>query len=249
MTYISAMKEVEKYKVTIYNVFPMRNDIVPKHIRIDTTSLVHLLITKKQGNKSDYLFNGNLKKNEDKIWAFFFRTERQCFIKPNYSFHHMIETDGISVSILLIRQDKIGKRILSKECKSASNEKYIDELSDDTYNIIKNKKIVSIDPGKCDILYCVDGDNKGANTFRYSQDQRRKETKVKKYNKLILNEKETKLVTGFNQQMPNLGPRLQKINPENLQLVKVYESVTELMNENKNIKRPSIMKAIQENTI
>lgn len=51
------MKEVEKYKVTIYNVFPMRNDIVPKHIRIDTTSLVHLLITKKQGNKSDYLFN------------------------------------------------------------------------------------------------------------------------------------------------------------------------------------------------
>jgi hypothetical protein len=57
------------------------------------------------------------------------------------------------------------------------------------------------------------------------------------------------LVTGFNQQMPHLGPRLQKINPETLQLVKVYESVTESMNENKNIKRPSISKAIQENTI
>lgn len=64
-----------------------------------------------------------------------------------------------------------------------------------------------------------------------------------------LNEKETKVVTGFNQQMPHLGPRLQKINPETLQLVKVYESVTEAMNENKNIKRPSIMKAIEENTI
>jgi prophage antirepressor-like protein len=64
-----------------------------------------------------------------------------------------------------------------------------------------------------------------------------------------LNEKETKVVTGFNQQLPNLGPRLQKINPENLQLIKVYESVTEAMNENKNIKRPSIMKAIDENTI
>jgi len=77
-------------------------------------------------------------------------------------------------------------------------------------------------------------------------------TELKKTNQQILNklnEKETKLVTGFNQQMPNLGPRLQKINPENLQLIKVYESVTELMNENKNIKRPSIMKAIQENTI
>ena len=64
-----------------------------------------------------------------------------------------------------------------------------------------------------------------------------------------LNNQETKLVTGFNQQNPHLGPRLQKINPETLQLVKVYETVTEAMNENKDIKRPSIMKSITENTI
>ncbi len=64
-----------------------------------------------------------------------------------------------------------------------------------------------------------------------------------------LNVQETKVVTGFNQQMPHLGPRLQKINPETLQLVKVYESVTEAMNEDKNIKRPSISKAVEENTI
>jgi prophage antirepressor-like protein len=64
-----------------------------------------------------------------------------------------------------------------------------------------------------------------------------------------LNSQQTKVTTGFNQQLPNLGPRLQKINPETLQLIKVYESVTESMNENKNIKRPSIMKAIQENTV
>lgn len=61
--------------------------------------------------------------------------------------------------------------------------------------------------------------------------------------------KETKLVTGFGHQMPYLGPRLQKINPETLQLVKVYECVTEAMNEDKTIKRPSINKAINENTI
>ena len=64
-----------------------------------------------------------------------------------------------------------------------------------------------------------------------------------------LNVQETKVVTGFNQQLPHLGPRLQKINPETLHLVKVYESVTEAMNENKNIKRPSITKAVEENTI
>ena len=75
---------------------------------------------------------------------------------------------------------------------------------------------------------------------------------LKKSNQIILNklnEKEPKLVTGFNQQNPHLGPRLQQINPETMQLVKVYESVTEAMNDNKNIKRPSIMKAIEENTI
>ena len=62
-------------------------------------------------------------------------------------------------------------------------------------------------------------------------------------------QQEKKIVTGFNQQLPNLGPRLQKINPETLQLIKVYESVTEAMNESKNIKRPSVMKAITDNTI
>jgi len=62
-------------------------------------------------------------------------------------------------------------------------------------------------------------------------------------------QQEKKIVTGFNQQLPHLGPRLQKINPETLKLIKVYESVTEAMNESKNIKRPSIIKAVAENTI
>lgn len=76
--------------------------------------------------------------------------------------------------------------------------------------------------------------------------------KLEQSNKEILdklNASQTKLVTGFNQPNPHLGPRLQKINPETLHLVKIYESVTEAMNENQLIKRPSINKAIQENTI
>ena len=75
---------------------------------------------------------------------------------------------------------------------------------------------------------------------------------LEKSNQQILNKlnaQEPKIVTGFNQQLPHLGPRLQKINPETIQLIKVYESVTEAMNENKNIKRPSIAKAVEENTI
>jgi hypothetical protein len=187
---IRMMKEVEKDKVMIYNVFPMRNDIIPHSIKLDTTTLVHLLFTQKQGNKTDYLLEGNLKKYEDKIWEFFFRTERQCFKKPKYTFHHMIETDGVSCSILMLRNDMIGKRIPNIKVGSNS-EQYIDELTD--YTNIKNKKIVCIDPGKSDILYCVDDDNKEANEFRYTQDSRRKECKIKKYGKIILEFKKEKI--------------------------------------------------------
>ena len=114
------MKEIEEEKNKCQNVFLMRNEIVPKHIRLDTTTLVHLLMTKNQGKKSDYLFKGNLKRNEEKIWKFFFRTERQCFKKKWYSFHHMIETDRISCSILLVRKETVGKR--GQQMKSENKE-------------------------------------------------------------------------------------------------------------------------------
>jgi prophage antirepressor-like protein len=75
---------------------------------------------------------------------------------------------------------------------------------------------------------------------------------LEKSNRDILNKfntRETKVVTGFNEPLNTLGPRLQKINPETLELVKVYESVSEAMNEDNNNKRPSINKAVIENTI
>jgi hypothetical protein len=187
---IFMMKQVEKEDQTISNVFPMRSGVIPKHIRLDTTTLVHLLMTKKQGNKSDYLTKGNLKRKEDKIWEFFFRTERKFFKKKYYSFHHMIETDGVSCSLLLLRKDLVGKKLPIMK-KGLSIETYIDELND--YSNLQNKKIVAIDPGKCDLIYCVDNDNKDANKFRYSQDQRRKETKKKKYSKIQLGLKKEKI--------------------------------------------------------
>jgi hypothetical protein len=187
---INMMKQVENEEQTISNVFPMRSEIIPKHIRLDTTTLVHLLMTKKQGNKSDYLTKGNLKRKEDKIWEFFFRTERKIFHKKYYEFHHMIETDGVSCSLLLLRKDLIGKKLPMMK-KGLSTETYINELTE--YSQLQNKKIVAIDPGKCDLIYCVDDDKKEANKFRYSQDQRRKETKKKKYSKIQLELKKEKI--------------------------------------------------------
>ena len=60
---------------------------------------------------------------------------------------------------------------------------------------------------------------------------------------------QTKTTNGFNEQLPTVGPRLQKIHPETLQLIKVYETVSEAIKENTSIKRTSVNKAVLENTI
>ena len=65
-----------------------------------------------------------------------------------------------------------------------------------------------------------------------------------------INSTQTRTTTGFNEQLVTVGPRLQKINPETMTIVKVYESVAECLKEhNFIVKRPSIDKAVKENTI
>ena len=64
-----------------------------------------------------------------------------------------------------------------------------------------------------------------------------------------LNSTETRTTTNFQEPLPTIGPRLQKINPDTLQIIKVYETVTECMKEDSAIKRPSIHKAIEENLV
>jgi len=63
------------------------------------------------------------------------------------------------------------------------------------------------------------------------------------------NSAQSRTTTNFEQPLTTLGPRLQKINADTLQLIKVYETVTECMREDSKYKRPSLHKAIQENTI
>ena len=65
-----------------------------------------------------------------------------------------------------------------------------------------------------------------------------------------MNSAQIKTTTGFNEPLVTVGPRLQKINPETMAIVKVYESVAECLKEyNFKVKRPSIDKAVTENTV
>ena len=65
-----------------------------------------------------------------------------------------------------------------------------------------------------------------------------------------LNATQTKTTTLFNEPLITLGPKLQQINPESMTIHKVYDSVAECLKEsNFKMKRPSIAKAIDENTV
>ena len=218
---IEMMKQVENEWETISNVFPLRSSIAPGYIRLDTITLVNMLLRKEQGKKSDYSNKGNTKKHEDKIWKFFFRTEKKVFHKTGFSFHHMISTDGVGVSVLFIRDDLVCKRLPSAK-KGVSHDLYIDELND--YSALQNKKIVAVDPGKEDLIYCVDGALKNANVFRYSQNQRRKETKMKKYNNIIIAMKTNKIQ---GKSVIEYETELSKYNRKTLQIDKFKTYVNE----------------------
>ena len=58
-----------------------------------------------------------------------------------------------------------------------------------------------------------------------------------------------KTTNNFNEQLATVGPYVQQINSETLQLIKVYESASQCLKENSNIKRSSLNKAVVENTI
>jgi hypothetical protein len=77
--------------------------------------------------------------------------------------------------------------------------------------------------------------------------------RLEKQNKEILskiNSMNIKTTTLFKEPLKTLGPKLIKINPENLKFVYIYESVAECLKEsNFKIKRPTLEKCITENTV
>ena len=192
------IREIEAKDASIMNLFPLRTSIVPKYIKIDTTSLVSLLMDPQRHGltKSHCISKGNLVKLQDHIWKFFFKTQKKCFYnhdKYKYRFNYMIETDGIGCSVQLIRQDLFGRRYIRQTNSLSISEKYINEVP---LEVLQGKKLVAIDPNLSDLLYCITETQNQTVKLRYTQNQRRKETKAKKYMRLIEHFKNNTLIEG-----------------------------------------------------
>jgi hypothetical protein len=166
------------YGDKLYNLFPQCSSQVPRHITIDTKTVHHLLLdTNLHPQKPSY--ENKLEQFQQEIWSTFFRTDMRCFQRGPYSFNHIISTDGVAVSLPLVREEYQGltafavtrkiaslERKISKEAEAKAKAQgkplppkkkhkgfYITDMPDPT--VLKGKTIVAIDPGKSDLLFAV----------------------------------------------------------------------------------------------
>jgi len=99
--YLKYMLKMNKYleenKTKCFQFFPLRTNIVPKYIQLDTRSLIDIFVKK---NKLEYYKKLNEKKNE--LWNKYFKANHKIFRKKNYSFDYCILTDGYCASVRLI---------------------------------------------------------------------------------------------------------------------------------------------------
>jgi hypothetical protein len=110
--------ELEKLETKSFQFFPMRTDIIPKYIPIDTASLIDLFVTK---DKNSYFLDIENKKNE--IWNKYFKLNDNVFNQNKYSFDYRISTDCFSVSIQLIHDSLIESEKIKKiNMKNKKNE-------------------------------------------------------------------------------------------------------------------------------
>jgi len=200
-------------QIRLFNVIPLRTNIISKHITLDTCSIISNFLDKTQKTKEEKkpktenqtkikysekcknkkvnsvhditVYNYTKDNNQTMVWNHFFNLDKKTFNKNKYEFNYMIRTDGISVCILFVvlEDGKPMSKIKGKKCKGLINCDYIENVKN--INEI-NKRIVVADPNKSDIVYCGSkNDDNTLETFRYTQNQRRLEIGTKKYRKII----------------------------------------------------------------
>ena len=194
---IYMMRWVEQQGTKIPNIFPLRTSIVPKYVRLDTKLVIQLLLPKDTDLGAPFKLLKDIVSNKDAVWRKVFKLDEKCFAPKEtstYQFGHTIQTDGVGCSILWVERShhaaKMAKGAAKKERRVTKrvNEDHHqpaekkDKKKEEMYVSAtqSTKRVVGIDPGKSDLIYCSSGENKD-DWFRYTQNQKRKETKEKKH--------------------------------------------------------------------
>jgi hypothetical protein len=180
MLYMNSILEENDRK--LFQPIPLRTDIIPKYITLDTACLVSLFCQEKSKDgkktKKGELLK-NIKENQRDIWSSFIDLNNKIFRNNHYQFSYQLQTDGVGCSLLFIRKDlaenkKWGSKIQVVEERDFP---YLESLDDDVIETLKQKKIIGCDPGKRSLVYMVDDEG---NRLQYTAPQKRIESKSKR---------------------------------------------------------------------
>ena len=119
---------------TCFNLFPQKVSMIQRYIKLDSTTIINILMTEKKA-----YYKTNIVKENFNIWNKFFKLDNKTFRKRGYKFNNSIITDGVSCSILFIKEEYYNKRVQSFKFKGICKEKYIDELEGEDYERIIEK--------------------------------------------------------------------------------------------------------------
>ena len=110
--------ELENNKQKMFQFFPLRTNIIPKYIPIDTKSIIEILVDEKKG---DYL--SHVSANQKELWTKYFKLDNSIFKMKNYKFNYYITTDCFSVSIHFIHRNFLQQDQQKKENKANNKKK------------------------------------------------------------------------------------------------------------------------------
>ena len=182
MLYMNAVLEKEDHK--LFQPLPLRNNIIPKHIILDTACIVNLFSL--EGKTKTELFKA-IKENQYDVWNNLLNLKHKTFKSKFYQFHYQLQTDGISCSLLFIRKDlkdkKWGSRVPTLQEQEFNN---IEDLSIEQLDTLTNRNIVGCDPGKHSLVYMMDSNGK---KLQYTASQRKIESYGKRNERILLQEK------------------------------------------------------------
>ena len=188
MLYMNSV--LEKQESKLFQPLPLRNNIIPKHIILDTASIINLFCPEKDkhGNK---VKKGELlskvKNSQQEVWTNFLDLKNKIFKNKHYQFHNQIQTDGVSCCLLFIRKDLKDKKWGSKVPTLQEQEFHsIEDLSKEQLDTLKDRNIVGCDPGKRSLVYMMD---KNGNKLQYTAPQRKRESKAKTNQRILLVER------------------------------------------------------------
>jgi len=185
---------VETFDKKLFNTFPLPTSDIAHFIRIDTTIFQNLFLGSRPHTANRALkfsawetcfkldhsaFHLHVLRAEDDYHLIIGEDTRN---PRNYVFDYQIMTDGITAVVLLVRSDLANVLFYQRDSMNPTRnveipEMYVDDLNEDQKAWCRLRKIVGIDPGMSDLLYCVDHrKRKKQKRARYTQNSRSRHT-------------------------------------------------------------------------